>query len=123
MISCKLKRHHKKSYFPVVSIYGQPPPSVKFPLRFHTCKHSKQIPVNEKKVWKLLGNLTGGFHEFPHLETVNPRITPCFLALSTSGNLISGFHECLLVKFTDTYLTADFSHTCTMFSNHQFHNK
>ena len=85
MISCKLKRHHKKSYFPVVSIYGQPPPSVKFPLRFHTCKHSKQIPVNEKKVWKLLGNLTGGFHEFPHLGTVYLRIPPRFPALETLG--------------------------------------
>ena len=38
----------------------------------------------------------------------------------------TSFHSCkILVKFTDTYklyLTADFSHTCTMFPNHQFHN-
>ena len=86
-------RNRDNSSFPVVSIFGKP---LWFPLGFHTWKQS-----------------TRGFHlVFSHWKLQE-----------TSQMVFTNFHTCkLLVKFTDTKLTADFSKTCTMFSNHQFHN-
>ena len=92
-----------------------------FPLGFHTWKQSTRRFHLDCMPWKLGGNLTSGFHEFPHLETVNPRIPPRFLALETSGNFTGGFHEfphletvnptippCLIVLYTSGNLAGGF---------------
>ena len=56
-----------------------------FPLGFHTWKQSTRRFHLDCMPWKLGGNLTSGFHEFPHLETVNSIIQSRFLALEISG--------------------------------------
>ena len=83
-------RNRDISSFSLVSISGTP---MWFPLDFHTLKQSTRGFHLDSLNLKLGGNLTSGLHEFPHQETVNPRIPPRFLALETSGNLTGGFHE------------------------------
>ena len=70
-------------------------PYVILSLSFHTWKQSTRGFHLDSLHQKLGGNLTSGFHEFPHLETINPRIPPRdrFLELETSENLTGGFHN------------------------------
>ena len=74
--------------FPVVSFSEKPL------CDFHQVSTPGNSQPDDSLLWKLEGNLISGFHEFPHLETANPRIPPCFLTLGKfRGNPTGGFQE------------------------------
>ena len=83
-----LKSWHQK--FPRSFHFEETP--MWFPLGFHTWKQSTRGFHLDSLNWKLGGNLTSGFPEFPHLETVNPRIPPRFLVFETLQVVYTSFH-------------------------------
>ena len=74
------------SSFPVVFILWKPL------CGFHTWKQSIRRFHLYSLHWKLSGNLTSCFHEFPHLQIVNPIILLVFSHWKFRGNLTGGFH-------------------------------
>ena len=87
-------RNHNNSTgsFPIVSISGKP--LCGFPLGFHTCKQSTRGFHLDSLHWKLLGNLTSGFHKFPHLGKQSTRgYNHISMYWKLWGNLTGGFHH------------------------------
>ena len=99
-----------------------------FPLGFHTWKQSTWRFHLDSLHWKLGGNLTSGFHEFPQLETINPIIPPHFLASEISGKPHKRFpwvstqvnSQLRSIAWKINGYLRYFSHASTMFSKRYF---
>ena len=108
--------------FPELETWGKPL------CGFHQVSTPGNSQPEDSIQFPRIGNFRKLHRWFPRVSTPgNSQTEDSTLFLQETLHVFfTSFHSCkILVKFTDTYklyLTADFSHTCTMFPNHQFHN-